>query len=75
MTAAVRGPRREVSPAVCQEVGPEIGVLMRYRDRVVRVLAEARGQRAMIESVDDEGRTYVSTVKWGNLAGLSKQLF
>jgi hypothetical protein len=30
----------------------------------VRVIAEARGQRAMIESLDTTGRTFVSTVKW-----------
>jgi hypothetical protein len=48
---------------------------MRYGDRVVRVLAEASGQRVMIESVDGEGRTFVSTVKWVNLQALSEQLF
>jgi hypothetical protein len=57
--------------AVC----PEIGVLMRYEERVVRVVAEARGQRAIIESLDEDGRAFRSTVKWANLAALPAQLF
>ncbi|MFL9931408.1 hypothetical protein P0D88_19615 [Paraburkholderia sp. RL18-103-BIB-C] len=28
---------------------PTIGALLRYQTRIVRVIAEARGQRAMIE--------------------------
>ncbi|HEY2402386.1 MAG TPA: hypothetical protein VGI23_18675 [Steroidobacteraceae bacterium] len=43
---------------------------MRYRTRIVRVIAEARGQRAMIESLDTAGRTVVSTVKWNSLRKL-----
>lgn len=35
---------------------PTIGALLRYRTRIVRVIAEARGQRAMIESLDPAGR-------------------
>jgi len=54
---------------------PDIGALMRYRDRVVRVLAEARGQRVMIESVDVHGRRFVSTVKWASLGLIQDQLF
>ncbi|WP_323073541.1 hypothetical protein IHE33_12905 (plasmid) [Mycetohabitans endofungorum] len=54
---------------------PPIGALMRYRQRIVRVVAEARGQRAMIESIDETGRTLRSTVKWINLSGLGQQLF
>ncbi|HEX7907771.1 MAG TPA: hypothetical protein VF534_06730 [Paraburkholderia sp.] len=42
--------RREVS---C----PTIGALLRYQTRIVRVIAEARGQRAMIESLDTTGGT------------------
>jgi hypothetical protein len=49
-----------------------IGALLRYR---VRVVAEARGQRAMIESLDTTGRTFVSTVKWDSLRELGAQLF
>ncbi|HTH61659.1 MAG TPA: hypothetical protein VL689_16070 [Paraburkholderia sp.] len=48
---------------------------MRYRDRIVRVLAEARGQRVMIESVDHNGRMFVSTVKWASLVVIQDQLF
>ncbi|NPT57174.1 hypothetical protein [Paraburkholderia elongata] len=46
---------------------PTIGALLRYRTRIVRVIAEARGQQAMIESLDTTGRTFVSRVKWGSL--------
>jgi hypothetical protein len=54
---------------------PPIGALMRYRDRIVRVVAEASGQRAMIESVGANGQKLRSTVKWINLVALSDQLF
>jgi len=67
MSGTGRG-RRKV---VC----PKIGALMRYEERVVRVVAEARGQRVIIESLDDDGRTFRSTVKWKNLSALSAQLF
>ncbi|SIT49074.1 conserved hypothetical protein [Paraburkholderia ribeironis] len=56
-------------------VCPEIGVLMRYGERVVRVMAEARGQRVIIESLDDDGRAVRSAVKWANLEALPAQLF
>lgn len=54
---------------------PPIGALMRYGERTVRVIAEASGQRVIIESVDEDGRTFRSTVKWANLARLAGQLF
>ncbi|MBY4791626.1 hypothetical protein [Burkholderia multivorans] len=54
---------------------PEIGALMRYGVRVVRVVAEARGQRVIIESVDEDGRLFRSAVKWPNLSALAAQLF
>ena len=54
---------------------PTIGVLLRYRTRIVRVIAEARGQRAMIETLDTAGRTFVSMVKWVSLRELGNQLF
>jgi hypothetical protein len=54
---------------------PDIGALMRYRDRTVRVVAEASGQRAIIESSDETGRMFRSTVKWANLMTLADQLF
>ncbi|SOE87108.1 hypothetical protein SAMN05446935_7669 [Burkholderia sp. YR290] len=49
---------------------PPIGALMRYGERIVRVIAEASGQRVIIESVNEDGRTIRSAVKWANLAGL-----
>jgi hypothetical protein len=54
---------------------PPIGALMRYDERTVRVIAEASGQRVIIESLDEDGRTCRSTVKWANLARLDGQLF
>lgn len=54
---------------------PPIGALMRYRDRMVRVVAEASGQRAVIESILEDGRRLRSVVKWANLANPGDQLF
>ncbi|NPT62379.1 hypothetical protein [Paraburkholderia elongata] len=54
---------------------PPIGALMRYGERIVRVVAEASGQRVIIESVDEDGRTFRSTVKWASLTALHDQLF
>ena len=54
---------------------PPIGALLRYRARIVRVVAEARGQRAMIESLDTTGRPFISNVKWNSLRELGAQLF
>jgi hypothetical protein len=48
---------------------------MRYGERIVRVVAETSGQRAIIESVDDSGRTFRSAVKWTNLTELNDPLF
>ncbi|MEM5389562.1 hypothetical protein VSR68_39325 [Paraburkholderia phymatum] len=48
---------------------------MRYGERTVRVIAEASGQRVIIESVDGDGRTFRSVVKWANLAAPESQLF
>jgi hypothetical protein len=64
------GRNRRKAPAC-----PPIGALMRYGERTVRVIAEAGGQRVVIGSVDEDGRTYRSAVKWANLAGLEGQLF
>jgi hypothetical protein len=63
-------PRTRLQPSC-----PTIGALLRYRTRIVRVIAEARGQRAMIESLDTAGSTFVSTVKRGSLRELDAQLF
>ena len=49
---------------------PPIGALMRYGERIVRVVAEASGQRVIIESVDEDGRAFRSTVKWISLTAL-----
>ncbi|REE07338.1 hypothetical protein B0G71_7830 [Paraburkholderia sp. BL27I4N3] len=54
---------------------PPIGALMRYGERIVRVIAEASGQRVIIESVNDDGRAFRSTVKWISLSALHDQLF
>ena len=48
---------------------------MRYCDRTARVVAEASGQRTMIESIDANGRAFRSVVKWANLTDLHDQLF
>ncbi|MGF6408631.1 hypothetical protein [Paraburkholderia sp. MM5482-R1] len=48
---------------------------MRYGERIVRVVAEASGQRVIIESVDEDGRTFRSAVKWASLTALHDQLF
>jgi hypothetical protein len=70
MTGSPRPRRRRKTPAC-----PPIGALMRYGERTVRVIAEASGQRVIIESVDEDGRTFRSTVKWASLAALEGQLF
>ena len=54
---------------------PPIGALMRYSERTVRVIAEASGQRVIIESVNEDGRAFRSTVKWASLTALHDQLF
>ncbi|MBC8732859.1 hypothetical protein [Paraburkholderia sp. UCT2] len=54
---------------------PEIPSLMNYGERVVEVVAEARGRRVTIESVDGNGRRFRSAVKWKNLTALDAQLF
>jgi hypothetical protein len=54
---------------------PPIGALMRYGERTVRVIAGASGQRVIIESVDEDGRTFRSTVKWANLVEMGEGLF
>jgi hypothetical protein len=54
---------------------PPIGALMRYGERIVRVIAEASGQRVIIESVNEDGCTFRSTVKWASLISIHDQLF
>jgi hypothetical protein len=58
-----------------KSICPDIGALLRHRDRTVRAVAEASGQRAILESNDESGRMFRSTVKWANLMALTDQLF
>jgi hypothetical protein len=52
-----------------------VGALMRYGERIVRVIAEASGQRVIIESVDEDSRTFRSAEKWISLTALHDQFF
>jgi hypothetical protein len=49
--------------------------LVRYQDRIVEVMGEARGQRVMIRSVHADGVERRTAVKWANLLPLDQQLF
>ncbi|SAL02978.1 hypothetical protein AWB78_06479 [Caballeronia calidae] len=48
---------------------------MRYEDRIVEVLGEARGQRIMIRSIHADGTERLTAVKLNNLRPLDDQLF
>jgi hypothetical protein len=54
---------------------PSRGKLARYRNRIVEVLGEARGQRVMIRSIHDDGVERRTAVKWINLLPLETELF
>jgi hypothetical protein len=54
---------------------PLRGTLARYRNRIVEVLGEARGQRVMIRSIHDDGIERRTAVKWINLLPLEGGLF
>jgi hypothetical protein len=54
---------------------PVRGALVRYQDRIVEVLGDARGQRVMIRSVHADGVERRTAVKWVNLVPLDQQLF
>ena len=54
---------------------PTRGTLARYRDRIVEVLGEARGQRIMIRSIHADGSERLTAVKLNNLRPLDDQLF
>jgi hypothetical protein len=54
---------------------PLRGTLARYRNRIVEVLGEARGQRVMIRSIHDDGIERRTAVKWANLLPLETGLF
>jgi hypothetical protein len=53
---------------------PVRGTLVRYRDRIVEVMGEARGQRVMIRSVHSDGVERRTAVKWVKLLPLDQQL-
>ncbi|WP_133667433.1 hypothetical protein [Paraburkholderia sp. BL10I2N1] len=48
---------------------------MHYGQRTVRAIAEASGQHVIIESINANGRTFRSTVKWISLSTLRDQIF
>ncbi|MDR5781790.1 hypothetical protein QCE63_20535 [Caballeronia sp. LZ065] len=50
-------------------------MLARYRNRIVEVLGEARGQRVMIRSIHDDGVERRTAVKRINLMPLEMELF
>ncbi|WP_244817761.1 hypothetical protein [Caballeronia sp. Lep1P3] len=54
---------------------PAKGALARYRNRIVEVLGEARGERVMIRSIHDDGTERRTAVKWMNLLPLDSELF
>ncbi|MDR5822439.1 hypothetical protein [Caballeronia sp. LZ043] len=54
---------------------PPRGTIARYRDRIVEVLGEARGQRVMIRSIHADGSERLTAVKLINLLPLETQLF
>ncbi|CAL8481435.1 hypothetical protein [Caballeronia sp. S22] len=54
---------------------PPRGTLVRYEDRIVEVLGEARGQRIMIRSIHADGSERLTAVKLNNLQPLDDQLF
>ena len=64
-----------VSPRTSSQRKPPRGTLARYRNRIVEVLGEARGQRVMIRSIHDDGVERRTAVKWGSLLPLEMGLF
>ncbi|GAB5095919.1 hypothetical protein YK56LOC_16350 [Caballeronia sp. HLA56] len=54
---------------------PLRGTLARYRNRIVEVLGEARGERVMIRSIHDDGVERRTAVKWINLLPMDTELF
>ncbi|SAL00988.1 hypothetical protein AWB78_06057 [Caballeronia calidae] len=64
-----------VSPRKSRKRKPLRGTLARYRNRIVEVLGEARGERVMIRSIHDDGVERRTAVKWINLVPLDTELF
>jgi hypothetical protein len=56
-------------------VCPPMRALMRYGTRTVRVVAEASGQRVVIESVREDGEVFRRTVKWASRLPPDEGLF
>jgi len=54
---------------------PPRGTLVRYEDRIVEVLGEARGRRIMIRSIHADGTERRTAVKLNSLRPLGAQLF
>lgn len=54
---------------------PPRGTLVRYEDRIVEVLGEARGRWIMIRSIHAEGTERRTAVKLNSLGPLGAQLF
>lgn len=54
---------------------PKKNTLFFYKDRVVKVLAEEKGQRSRIEWLSPTGETKRSVVRWEFLRPLAPQLF
>ena len=52
---------------------PAHGRLVRYQERIVEVLGEARGEWIMIRSVHADGVERRTAVKWVNLLPLDQQ--
>jgi hypothetical protein len=66
---------KRVSARVLLKVRPKRGALVRYGDRIVEALSEARTERVMIPSLHADGVERRSAVKWRNLSLLYDQLF
>ncbi|VVE18164.1 MULTISPECIES: hypothetical protein [Pandoraea] len=55
--------------------GPEQGSLARYKNRIVRVVGVAQGERSKIQWLTEDGEMRMSAVKWKNLHRMQPQLF
>ncbi|WP_250455256.1 hypothetical protein [Caballeronia sp. ATUFL_M2_KS44] len=67
--------RRSASRKTREPRKPPRGTLARYRNRIVEVLGEARGERVMIRSIHDDGIERRTAVKWASLLPLDTALF
>jgi hypothetical protein len=60
-------------PSLAQ--GPAHGSFARYKNRIVRVVGVARGERSKIQWITEDGEMRMSAVKWKNLHEMQPQLF